>query len=129
MDFGFVRGPATKRDSRNNAPATPAAKLHKNEVGEAVLSTLPPSTAPPAVAQPQNEVAQSGPLLTSNNGYNCYLLVVNEWTRYAWAFTLASKDPPLIRVFSSLHSLATRMACVVYKQTLEANWLVPLPSA
>ena len=54
-----------------------------------------PSTAAPTVAKPHNVVAQSGPLLTSNNGYNCYLVVVDEWTRYAWAFTLASKEPPI----------------------------------
>ena len=37
---------------------------------------------------------EDGPLLTSKDGYNCYLLIVDEYSRHMWVFLFANKSPP-----------------------------------
>ena len=51
--------------------------------------------------------AEDGPLLTSNEGYNCYLLIVDEYSRYMWVFLFASKSPPIetVKTFLATHGL------------------------
>ncbi len=34
-------------------------------------------------------------IIHSVDGFNCYLLVVDEFLRYAWVFLCASKEPPI----------------------------------
>jgi hypothetical protein len=34
-------------------------------------------------------------IVHSVDGFNCYLLVVDEFSRYAWVFLCASKEPPI----------------------------------
>ena len=50
---------------------------------------------------------KDGPLLTSNEGYNCYLLIADEYSRYLWAFLFASKAPPIdtVSLFLKTHGL------------------------
>ena len=47
------------------------------------------------------------PLMTSKDGYNCYLLIVDEFSRYRWVFLFASKSPPTdtITTFLNKHGL------------------------
>ncbi len=44
-------------------------------------------------------------VVLSYNGYNSYLLIIDEALRYAWVFLMRSKDPPLdiIRAFFAIH--------------------------
>ena len=58
--------------------------------------------------------AEDGPLLTSNKGYNCYLLIADEFSHYLWIFLFASKDPPLdtVKTFLNTHGLKHGLRCV-----------------
>ena len=49
------------------------------------------------------------PILTSKDGFNCYLLVVDEYSRYLWIFLFASKSPPVDTVtkFLNTHGLSS----------------------
>jgi hypothetical protein len=38
----------------------------------------------------------------SVDGFNCYLLVVDEFLHYAWVFLCASKEPPIDKMFTFL---------------------------
>ena len=38
---------------------------------------------------------KEGPLITSNDGYNCYLMIIDEFSRYMWLFLFADKSPPI----------------------------------
>ena len=38
---------------------------------------------------------EDGALLTSKDGYNCYLLIVDKYSRYMWVFLFANKSPPI----------------------------------
>jgi hypothetical protein len=44
-------------------------------------------------------------VVLSYDGYNSYLLIINEASPYAWVFLTSSKDPPLeiIRAFFAIH--------------------------
>ena len=50
---------------------------------------------------------EDGPLITSKEGYNCYLLVADEHSRHLWIFLFANKEPPVdtITNFLSTHGL------------------------
>ena len=50
---------------------------------------------------------KDGPLLTSKDGYSCYLLGADEYSRHLWIFLYASKAPPITNVcsFLSTHGL------------------------
>ena len=37
---------------------------------------------------------ENGPLITSKEGYNCYLIIVDEYSRHIWVFLFAGKSPP-----------------------------------
>jgi hypothetical protein len=39
------------------------------------------------------------------DGFNCYLLVVDEFSRYAWVFLCASKEPPIDEMSAFLRVL------------------------
>ena len=51
--------------------------------------------------------SKDSPLLTSNEGYNCYLLIADEYSRYLWVFLFASKAPPIetVKSFLNTHGL------------------------
>ena len=38
---------------------------------------------------------EKGKLITSRDGYNSYLIVVDSFTRYTWVFLSSKKDPPM----------------------------------
>ena len=57
---------------------------------------------------------EDGPLLTSKDGFNCYLLAVDEYSRHMWIFLFSNKSPPLstIKSFLSTHGLKSGLRCV-----------------
>ena len=54
---------------------------------------------------------EHGPLITSKNGYNCYLMIVDEYSRYMWLFLFSDKTPPIVttKSFLNTHSLKDRL--------------------
>ena len=52
---------------------------------------------------------EHGPTITSKDGYNSYLLVIDRASRYAWIFLTKSKHPPIsvarkiLNKFKSIH--------------------------
>lgn len=52
---------------------------------------------------------EKGTMVTSRDGYNSYLIIVDSYTRYAWVFLSATKDPPLntVRSFLNRYGLTT----------------------
>ena len=52
---------------------------------------------------------EDGPLVTSKEDYNCYLIIVNEYSCYIWVFIFAGKSPPIktITKFLDTHGLKT----------------------
>ncbi len=50
---------------------------------------------------------ENGSLITSNDGYNCYLLIADEFSRHLWIFLFADKKPPITTgaSFLSKHGL------------------------
>ena len=46
---------------------------------------------------------ENGPTITSKDGYNSYLLIVDRATRYMWLFLTASKHPPVETARKVLH--------------------------
>ena len=50
---------------------------------------------------------ESGILITSKNGFNCYLLVVDEFYRHMWVFLFANKTPPITTITSFLANHGT----------------------
>ena len=50
---------------------------------------------------------EDGPLITSNDGYNCYLMTIDKYSRYTWLFLFADKSPHIdtIKTFLNTHSL------------------------
>ena len=47
---------------------------------------------------------EDGPLITSKQGYNCYLLIADEFSRHLWIFLFADKKPPIATVTSFLNT-------------------------
>ena len=45
---------------------------------------------------------ENGPLVTSCDGYNCYLLIVNEYSQHLWIFLFSNNSPPITTVTSFL---------------------------
>ena len=45
---------------------------------------------------------ETGPLITSKEGYNCYLLIADEYSRHLWIFLFADKKPPVATITSFL---------------------------
>ena len=48
-----------------------------------------------------------GPLITSKEGYNCYLLIADEYSRHLWIFLFANKKPPISAVTTFLNTHGT----------------------
>ena len=48
-------------------------------------------------------------IVSSHDGYNAYLLIVDAATRYTWCFLCTSKDPPIdiLKLFLDKHGLKT----------------------
>ena len=38
---------------------------------------------------------EDGPLISSKDGYICYLLIADEYSRHLWVFLFAGKNPPI----------------------------------
>ena len=38
---------------------------------------------------------EEGPTVTSKDGYNSYLIIIDRATRYTWIFLRATKHPPI----------------------------------
>ena len=51
--------------------------------------------------------SENGPLITSCDGYNCYLLIVDEYSRHLWIFLFADKSPPIATVTSFISNHGT----------------------
>ena len=51
---------------------------------------------------------ENGPLITSQDGYNCYLLIVDEYSRHLWIFLFADIYPPITTVTSFLSKHGTK---------------------
>ena len=51
--------------------------------------------------------SEDGPLVTSKEGFNCYLLIADEFSRHLWIFLFSNKEPPIATVtaFLSTHGL------------------------
>jgi hypothetical protein len=41
-------------------------------------------------------------IVTSVDGFNCYLLVMDEFSHYAWVFLCSSKEPPVEEMLAFL---------------------------
>lgn len=41
------------------------------------------------------EVNEKGSIVTSRDGYNSYLIIVDAYTRYTWVYLTSDKQPPL----------------------------------
>ena len=39
--------------------------------------------------------SEDGLLITSKDGYNYYLMIINKYSRYMWLFLFANKTPPI----------------------------------
>lgn len=52
---------------------------------------------------------EKGKMITSRDGYNSYLIIVDSYTRYAWVFLSATKEPPLntVKTFLNRYGLTT----------------------
>ena len=56
---------------------------------------------------------EEGPTITSKDGYNSYLLIIDRATRYTWVFLSKSKHPPvdiareILRKFKANHTHRT----------------------
>ena len=50
---------------------------------------------------------EDGPTITSKDGYNSYLLIIDRATRYMWVFLTTSKHPPISIAQRVLHKLKT----------------------
>ena len=50
---------------------------------------------------------EDGPLVTSRDGYNCYLLIADEYSQHLWIFLFAGKSPPIdtIKQFLDTHGI------------------------
>ena len=46
--------------------------------------------------------SEDGTLITSKEGYNCYLSIADEFSRHLWIFLFANKKPPIATVSSFL---------------------------
>ena len=59
--------------------------------------------------------SEEGPLLTSNKGYNCYLLIADKYSRYLWVLPFSSKAPLIktVKMFLSTHGLNTNYAACI----------------
>ena len=111
MDYSFVCGPETRNKSAS-LRLDPTSTMSHQQGKEAVLLATTTDDPQPQSAnvtnasvpssQPTNQDQKppqhSTPLITSTNRYLCYLLVVDEWSRYTWVFTFPTKDPPIATV-------------------------------
>ena len=54
---------------------------------------------------------ENGALITNKEGYNCYFLIVDEFSRHLWMFLFANKLPPIntITSFLNTHGLKTSL--------------------
>ena len=50
---------------------------------------------------------KDGITITSIDGYNCYLVIIDRATRYTWIFLQSSKDPPLTPIKLILSTFKT----------------------
>ena len=50
---------------------------------------------------------EDGLLITSNDGYNSYLMIVDKYRRYTWLFIFSNKTTPIetIKIFLNTHGL------------------------
>ena len=57
------------------------------------------------------EKNKDGTLITSKNGYNCYLLIQDEYSKHIWTFLFATKDPPIdtVKMFLDQYGNKTGM--------------------
>jgi hypothetical protein len=64
-------------------------------------------------------------VITSFDGYNSYLLVVDDYTKYVWVFLCKSKEPPIqvAEVFLKANGSAALEA--TFAVTKVANSLIP----
>ena len=70
---------------------------------------------------------ENGPLITSRAGYNCYLLIVDGYSRHLWIFLLLTNlhlSPPLHHSFpiTALHRVYA-MSAQTKDQTCEMYWI------
>ena len=56
------------------------------------------------IAVDKNDTGEPTKLVTSYDGYNSYLIIVDKATRYIWVFLSANKAPPL----KTLHQFLTK---------------------
>ena len=47
---------------------------------------------------------EKGPLVTNKDGYNCYLLVADEFSWRLWVFLFANKKPPVDTIVSFINT-------------------------
>jgi len=59
------------------------------------------------VRDKQTTKIENGPLITSHDGYNCCLLIVDEYSHHLWIFFFAGKSPPIATVTSFLSNHGT----------------------
>ena len=52
---------------------------------------------------------EDGPLITSKEGYNCYVSITHKFSRHLCVFLFANKSPPIATItpFLSTHGLKT----------------------
>ena len=61
-------------------------------------------------------------LITSNEGYNCYLLIADKYSRHLWIFLFANKTPPIDTVHHSSPHMDWNQAYDMYAPTKVVNW-------
>jgi hypothetical protein len=47
-------------------------------------------------------------VVTSFDGYNAYLIIVDEYTKYVWVYLCVSKDPPIDLIELHLDQFGTK---------------------
>ena len=53
--------------------------------------------------------SEDGPLITSKDGYNCYLLIVDEHSHHLWVFLFSDKYPPIKTIANFLSTQGRKL--------------------
>ena len=65
---------------------------------------------------------EDGPTITSKDGYNLYLIIVDHATRYTWIFLTKTKQPPVSIARRVLQKFNPKIHIALLELTLVENW-------
>ena len=70
--------------------------------------------------------SKTGPLITNKDGLNCYLLIVDKFSRHIWIFLFANKSPPIaiVTAFLANHGIKTGIRQALAEQGGELTKII-----